>query len=217
MTVCIEIQRFVTSGTSSSPEFASRRPRPTYLPRLKVKPLNIHHLAYQDPTACATLLAISNSSILLIFKWNTSGASACDQLILGWGAMSLKGFQKAAVRVRTDSEYLRLMRSGSTVLIPPPLPGTPNLQAEIQYRAYFQISHTQHNVSFRLTVGQQGEHTKDAVYIDSERRFQELEKACLAQRSTASRALMEICEHRRRRNYMKNQRSKSIQLQVYIE
>ena len=99
-------------------------------------------------------LARTHPSILLIFKWNTSGASACDQLILGWGAMSLKGFQKAAVRVRTESEYLRLMRSGSTVLIPPPLLGTPNLQAEIQYCAYLQINHTQYNVSFRLTVGQ---------------------------------------------------------------
>ena len=107
------------------------------------------------------------------------------------------------------------MTSGSTVLIPPSLPGTPNLQAEIQYCACFQIDHTQHNVSFGLIVGQQGEHTKDAVYIDSERRFQELEKACAAQRSIASRArLMKIREHRRRRNYMKNQRSKSIQLQV---
>lgn len=40
---------------------------------------------------------------------------------------------------------------------------------------------------WRLTQSAKGEHTKDAVYIDAERRFQELEKACIAHETICKR------------------------------
>ena len=132
--------------------------------------------------------------------------------------MSLKGFQKAAVRVRIEHGYIGLTRVGSTILIRSYLLGTPNLQAEIQHCAYSHTDYARRNISLRLTLSRQGEHTKDAVYIDSERRFQELEKACHSHRITVFRArLIDIREYRRRRNYTRNQKSKLIWLPTYME
>ena len=68
--------------------------------------------------------------------------------------------------------------NGFSTLILPSLPGAPNTKAKIQCCAYFQPVHAKHGIGLSLILGQQGEHTKDAVYIDSERRFQELEKVC---------------------------------------
>lgn len=74
-----------------------------------------------------------------------------------------------------------MTRNGPKILTLSSLPGTPITEAEIQRCAYFQPEYINHDNSQNLTLGQQGEHTKDAVYIDSERRFQELEKACHSQ------------------------------------
>ena len=71
-----------------------------------------------------------------------------------------------------------MMRREVSILILLSLPGASNTQAEIQRRAYSQPDYSSHDSSESLILGQQGEHTKDAVYIDSERRFQELEKVC---------------------------------------
>ena len=71
-----------------------------------------------------------------------------------------------------------MTRNDPSILILPSLLGAPNAKGEIQCCAYLQPVHTKHGFGLSLIIGQQGEHTKDAVYIDSERRFQELEKVC---------------------------------------
>jgi len=81
--------------------------------------------------------------------------------------MSLKGFQKAAVRVCCDQ-----FGFGRIMLIWR-LP-----QAPQTFKAKFNLVRCQKHYTGEhssLHYGQ-GDNTKDAVYIDSERRFQELEK-----------------------------------------
>lgn len=88
--------------------------------------------------------------------------------------MSLKGFQKAAIRVRI---WELGKKQGSKADICARWIGSPNPEAKVQYCMCICFnSKVDCRAGSILYSGLQGEHTKDAVYIDSERRFQELEK-----------------------------------------
>jgi hypothetical protein len=77
--------------------------------------------------------------------------------------MSWKGFQRGFARVGPITPHIRWLSNRDLVL------DAPNRPSEVQYGMQ-DASHC------RWLTQEQGELTKDPVYLDAERRFQELEK-----------------------------------------
>ena len=127
------------------------------------------------------LIREDHYSIFSTLSWQTLGAFEWNELFVLPGHNEFEGFPKGSrsgkhLTGRPPDDEGQSYDAETPICVRRPKHSNKDSTLCVLSIELFQPRH-----QLEPNSRQQGEHTKDAVYIDSERRFQELEKACHSQ------------------------------------